>query len=191
MVPSAQTCYQLIEEMGMLDHIVSHSEQVCRVALCLTDRLDGRFSALDRHLVIASALLHDITKTRSFETGENHALTGEQLLKERGYPEVGRVVGRHVHIPAGDLLQVPDEAQIVNYADKRVLHDEVVSLERRMHYIVERYGRTAEHRQRIMSLWEQSRMLEKRLFTHIDFAPEVLRAHLGPWQRPAPLNGGR
>ena len=77
-VPSVQTCYQMIEEMGMLPHIVTHSEQVCRVALCLVENMQHSSAArLDRGLVQAAALLHDITKTRSFETGEDHAFTGK------------------------------------------------------------------------------------------------------------------
>lgn len=179
MVPSVQTCYQLIEEMGMLPHIVTHSEQVCQVALCLVGNMQhSSATRLDRGLVQAAALLHDITKTRSFETGEDHALTGQKLLTERGFLAVARVVGQHVHLEnhvQGDGL---DEAQVVNYADKRVLHDEVVSLEKRMAYIVERYGQEETHRERILLLWQESRYLEERIFRHISFSPDDLTLHL-------------
>lgn len=162
--------------MGMLPHIVAHSEQVCRVALCLVDHMNHSSARLNRPLVQAAALLHDITKTRSFETGEDHAFTGQEMLKERGFPEVARVVGQHVHLENETRDAEADEARVVNYADKRVLHDEVVSLEKRMAYIVERYGREASHRERIMRLWEESRRLEACLFRDIDFAPgELLR----------------
>jgi putative nucleotidyltransferase with HDIG domain len=164
--------------MGMLAHIVSHSEQVCRVALCLVDHMNHSPTGLNRPLVQAAALLHDITKTRSFETGENHAASGRKLLMEKGFPEVARVVGQHVHLDDEARGEGVGEAQIVNYADKRVLHDEIVSLERRMAYIVERYGREETHRERIMLLWEESRELEDRLFRHIDFTPGELARHL-------------
>ena len=177
-IPSIEACYRLIEEMGMLPHILDHSEQVCRVALCLVDHMDHSSARLNRPLVQAAALLHDITKTRSFETGEDHAFTGQEMLKEKGYPEVARVVGQHVHLENEVRDEQVDEARIVNYADKRVLHDEVASLEKRMAYIVERYGREEAHRERIMRLWEESRRLEALLFRGIAFSPDELTLHL-------------
>ena len=178
MIPSVETCYRLIEEMGMLPHIVAHSEQVCRVALCLVDHMNHSSARLNRPLVQAAALLHDITKTRSFETGEDHAFTGKEMLKGRGFPEVARVVGQHVHLENEVLDEAVDEARVVNYADKRVLHDKVVSLEKRMAYIVERYGREEAHRERIMRLWEESRNLEEHLFRYIEFQPDELTRFL-------------
>lgn len=165
--------------MGMLSHIVSHSEQVCRVALCLVENIQPpRANGLNKRLVRAAALLHDITKTRSFETGEDHASTGKALLKEKRFPEVARIVGQHVRLDDFARGNRLNEAQIVNYADKRVLHDEVVPLEKRMAYILERYGTAEEHRKRIMRLWEVSRRLEEHLFSHIDFPPRELARHL-------------
>ena len=178
MIPSVQTRYQLIEDMGMLPHIVAHSEQVCRVALCIVDHMNHSAADVNRHLVRAGALLHDITKTRSFETGENHAATARELLIERGFPEVALIVGQHVHLDNQETGQGVEAAQIVNYADKRVLHDEIVSLEKRMAYIVERYGREEAHRVRIMQLWEESRRLEAHLFLHIDFPPHELPQYI-------------
>jgi len=177
-VPSVQACYRLIEEMGMLPHIVTHSEQVCRVALCLVDHMNHKAVGVNRSLIQAAALLHDITKTRSFETGEDHAATGRELLTDRGFPMVARIVGQHVHLddePRGDGV---DEEQIVNYADKRVLHDEIVSLERRMAYIVERYGQGETRRKRIMLLWEESRELEALIFRHVAFQPDALTRYI-------------
>ena len=177
-IPSVETCYRLIEDMGMLPHIVDHSEQVCRVALCLVDHMNHSSARLNRPLVQAAALLHDITKTRSFETGEDHAFTGQKMLKERGFPEVAQIVGQHVHLYDAPRGEGVDEAQIVNYADKRVLHDEIVSLEKRMEYIVERYGQEEAHRNRIMLLWEESRGLEERLFSHVVFPPHALNRYI-------------
>ena len=176
-IPSIQTCYRLIEEMGMLPHIVAHSQQVCRVALCLVDHIHSP-ARLNRPLVRAAAMLHDITKTRSFETGEDHAFTGKELLKDRGFAGVAQIVGQHVHLDNEARDQEMGESQIVNYADKRVLHDEVVSLEKRMAYIVERYGQEEAHRERIMLLWQESRRLETLLFRHIAFSPDELAEYL-------------
>lgn len=169
-IPSAVECERLIAETGMLENIIAHSRQVCRVSLWIADH--RKTNGLDRDLIRAAALLHDITKTRSFSTGEDHAETGKQMLTEMGYPEVGCIVGQHVRLDRYFGSSLPDEAEIVNYADKRVLHDRIVPLSERMEYIVERYGLSAERRQMLMSLWEKSEALEHRLFAGLSVVPE-------------------
>ncbi len=95
-IPTKTKCFKLMCEMKMMDHIVAHSMQVCRVATYLTDHLMGQHTHLNAKLIRSAALLHDITKTRSFNTGEDHAITGGQFLADRGYPEVGDLVRQHV-----------------------------------------------------------------------------------------------
>lgn len=178
-IPSRQRCLELFREMEMLDHIAAHSLQVCRVALFLADRLAERQVSLNRELIQAAALLHDITKTRSFATGENHAQSGGQLLEQMGYPEVGYIVGCHVKLDAyGEALPIA-EVEVVNYADKRVLHDRIVTLPERMAYIIERYGSRADYRERLNWLWQMTLQLEARLFRLLCFAPAALGEHVG------------
>jgi len=170
-IPSEEACRRIISDMGMLDNIVAHCKQVCRVSLFLTDHLG--ISGLNRELILAAALLHDITKTRSLHTSENHAETGAQLLKDLGYPEVADIIGQHVRLNHYDFVSdTPTDAQIVNYSDKRVLHDKIVPLNDRMGYILEKYGNTQERKQLIRILWEKTQQLEDRLFTGLPFSPD-------------------
>lgn len=173
-IPSRQQCLSLIRQMNMLDHIVVHSFQVCRVAIFLADHMGSGPSSLSRNLVQAAALLHDITKTRSFTTRENHALTGAQFLNEMGYPEVGHIVEQHVRLDSYAASDFPTEAEIVNYADKRVLHDRIVTLKERMDYILEKYATGPEYRERLFWLWKKTEELESRLFSYVPFKPEEL-----------------
>lgn len=173
LIPSRKQCYRLIGEMKMLDHIIDHSLQVCRVSVFLVDHMQKDIS-LNRALVQASALLHDITKTRSFNTKENHVITGAQLLTERGYHEVGLVVEQHVRLNRYVMSDGPTEAEVVNYADKRVLHDKIVSLDERMNYIQEKYGRAPENLKRLRWLRKKTEALERKLFGYLSFLPEDL-----------------
>ena len=173
-LPSVPDCENLMAEMQMLGHIVDHSRQVCRVAVLLVERLADGGLVLNRDLVRAAALLHDITKTRSFVTHENHAATGAELLKRRGFPEVATIVRQHVTLDAYPESAPPVEADIVNYADKRVLHDRIVTLDERMEYILNRYGRLPEDRVRIRRLWYRSVRLEGRIFARLAFTPEMV-----------------
>jgi uncharacterized protein len=173
-VPMQNECLQMLDKMDMPVHIQNHSRLVCRVALALADGLIAAGISINRELVMASALLHDITKPRSFETGEDHAQTGGGFLAGLGFPEVGEIVRQHVILDHYPPEAAPNEAEIVNYADKRVLHDQVVPLDDRMAYILTRYAKTRQRQALLHQLWDQTRMLEQRLFSHLSFAPDAI-----------------
>jgi uncharacterized protein len=176
-IPTEEDCKRIISDLGMLENIVAHSWQVCRVSLLLTDHLG--LPGINRELIRAAALLHDITKTRSFHTLEDHAETGARLLVDLGYPEVALIVGQHVRLNRYPVaLSEPTDAEIVNYSDKRVLHDRIVPLSERMGYILEKYGGSPERKRSILLLWEKSETLEKRLFTGLPFSPSELNGLL-------------
>jgi putative nucleotidyltransferase with HDIG domain len=187
-IPDKEKCYHLIRDMDMPDHIIYHSLQVCRVALLLVDKLSSQKDFFNRHLVQAGALLHDITKPRSFATGERHTDSGHELLVNLGYPEVGDVVRQHVKLDTYGENGALAEANIVNYADKRVLHDRIVSLKERMEYIIERYGTTVEYRSRLQWLWDVSIEQERRIFSLLPFSPSVLEDNMGSFDLSRELN---
>jgi putative nucleotidyltransferase with HDIG domain len=148
--------------------------QVCRVATFLAEHLNPRQNRLNYKLIRAAALLHDITKTRSFKTQENHAFTGGQFLAEQGYPHVGELVRQHVRLDEYPTPVVLGEAEIINYADKRVLHDQVVSLDKRLDYILEKYGKQPAHQERIRWLWGKTLVMEDEIFSDLAIAPQDL-----------------
>jgi len=186
-IPTIEQCYQMMCEMKMMDHIVIHSLQVCRVATVLTDHLKEQQNHLNFNLIRAAALLHDITKTRSFNTDENHALTGGQFLNDRNYPEVGDLVRQHVVMDAYRTGKTLREVEIINYADKRVLHDKIVSLDKRLEYILERYAQNPADRERIDLLWQKTKRLEDRIFGKLSFAPDDLIQLIKPRGYPTEL----
>ena len=165
-------------QMDMLENIMSHSLQVWRVASWLSGQLCRQGTDINRDLVQAGALLHDITKTRSLETGEIHSETGSKYLIQLGYPEVGDIVRQHVKLDAYFETSAPTEAEIVNYADKRVLHDRIVTLQERMDYILERYGKSTVARNGYSWLRNKSIELETRIFTLLPIQPDILEQSL-------------
>ncbi len=187
-IPTREQCYQLMCDMKMMDHIVVHSMQVGRVAAFLAEHLNPQRNRLNHDLIRAAALLHDITKTRSFKTKENHALTGGQFLAEQGYPEIGELVRQHVRLDEYPNPVVLGEAEIVNYADKRILHDQVVSLDKRLDYILEKYGKLPEHQERIRWLWGKTIELENKIFRTLSLVPEDLNRILNCGDRSADVH---
>ena len=87
-IPTIEECYELMNCYAMLPNIVTHSEQVARVAAAIMDHLkDG--TGISSEAVITGCLLHDITKTRSLLTREHHDISGGRLLAELGFPAIG------------------------------------------------------------------------------------------------------
>ena len=159
---------------SMLPNIVEHSLQVMRVSLAVLDNLkDG--VRLNRDMVIAASLLHDITKTRSLKTKERHDESGAELLRELGFTGIAGIVEQHVILQDLNLEGGIEEKEIVYYADKRVMHDKIVSLEERVQDLMRRYAVTEEIRDQILRNWEQVRAVEQKIsgFMKIDIHSAV------------------
>jgi putative nucleotidyltransferase with HDIG domain len=164
-----------MDRYEMLDHIRAHSVMVARVARVIARSLKRDGMAVSVSRVTVGALLHDIGKTASLKTGGDHAEMGRLICIENQFSDVADIVGEHVKIrqyrPEADL----SEKEIVYYSDKRVNHDQIVSLDDRLAYILERYGGNHELiHQRIRDNFELCRRVEARLFGLLDFAPESL-----------------
>jgi uncharacterized protein len=167
--PSRKECDELMAKYAMLPNIVEHSIQVMRVSLAIIDNLKNGVS-MNRDLVAAAALLHDITKTRSFVTKERHDESGGELLRELGFPRIAEIVEQHVIIQNLNLDRMLEEREIVYYADKRVLHDTIVTIDERVHDLIQRYGTVEEIRNLILHNRSQVLMVERKIasFMNID-----------------------
>jgi putative nucleotidyltransferase with HDIG domain len=177
-LPSRSECLRLMRERRMLAHIIDHSLRVAEVSMLVARRLTQAGADIDLSLIEAAALLHDIAKIESLTTRTDHALAGQELIRSMGYPEVlGLVIRHHVRLPEDDM-PCPVECEIVNYSDKRVNGDVIVSLTERFDYIRGRYGRTEDIVRRITELEGRTRELERRLFARLPFRPEELVRHL-------------
>ncbi len=160
----------------MLDHIVNHSIEVARVALFLSVELNKRGQRIDLALVEAASLLHDVAKTECLKTKEDHAQTGCQLLRGLGYERVGEIVAEHVWLSKeGDPCLVSEE-EVVNYADKRVRHDKIVSLHERFEDLKERYGRDERAIDYLKQLEETIFAIENKIFFILEINPNTLES---------------
>jgi putative nucleotidyltransferase with HDIG domain len=168
-----------MEAHGMLPNIREHSFRVMEVASFLGEALTEAGFDLHLPLVTVGALLHDLGKTSCLGTLTNHAELGAGILEELSYPHLAQVVREHVHLDANIRDPRPlREAEVVNYADKRVLHEEVVTLEARFADLKVRYGRTSEALARIHATEVKSRALEEKIFAPLQFSPlDLLRVN--------------
>jgi uncharacterized protein len=178
-IPSHDQCLALMDTHAMLPNIREHSFRVMGVARFLGEALAEAGFDLHLPLVTVGALLHDLGKTPCLGTLENHAELGAGILEALGYPQVAQVVREHVHLDDTILDPRPlREAELVNYADKRVLHETVVTLEARFADLMVRYGRTPETLARIRATAARSRALEEKLFAPLRLTPlDLLRVN--------------
>ncbi len=187
----------------MLDNIREHSLVVTKLAqeiyngLAASPRLP--YPLPDFRLVTAGALLHDIAKTICLDESCDHAVLGAEICQESGYPEVAHIVAEHVTLssyqPERCAQGLFTAADIVFYADKRVRHDEVVTLEERLAYILKRYGKQDPARHaRIRMHFDRCREMEQYLFFWMNRQADELGAGQAenqqtlspnPWQLPA------
>ncbi len=179
MIPNRETCLKILRENGVPEHIINHSLTVERVALfiareinTITNRDDNK---LDYDLISAGALLHDIAKIKAMEEGEHHGELGEKMVKEMGFPKVADSVKQHIRLDSYDKMGEITEEEVINYADKRVTHDSVVSMSERFSDIRHRYGKDSRV---ILARIEKSRKLtliiEERIFEGLPFTPDDL-----------------
>ncbi len=188
-VPTVNQCLNYIDRYEMLDNIRAHSFRVARVAEVLIDGLITRgkdvFSQPPKTLVIAGALLHDIGKTECLNGNCHHALRGQEICTELGFPEIGEIVREHVILKdfTAELYQqgIFGAKELVYYADKRVRHDEVVSLESRLDYIIERYSGGDPRKEHYIRLnFQQCQDFEVYLFSFLDFTADQLPQLISP-----------
>ncbi|MEN8135061.1 MAG: HD domain-containing protein [Thermodesulfobacteriota bacterium] len=171
MIPSVAACFQLMDRYRMLDNIRDHSIIVARISTLLAGEASRAGLDISLPLVVAAALLHDIGKTACLDNDRDHADLGRDICLEHGYAELAGIVADHVHL-RDNHLPVITESEIVFYADKRVTHDQVVSLDARHEYILERYGnndpdRLASIRSNCRKWWD----IEEAIFAILPFEP--------------------
>jgi len=175
MVPPVDICLALMEEFGMPEHIRRHSIMVEQAAVRIAEGHIVRNGRLSLEIVRAGALLHDIAKAECLASGGDHAARGREICLALGFEEIAEIVGEHVRLQGfraeGEVL----EKEVVFYADKRVNHDRIVSLEERLEKLIERYGKGREDLERRLARnFEVSRKVERKLFRSLDFPPDAL-----------------
>jgi len=175
MIPQPRECFQLMHQYGMLENIKEHSIMVARVADYLASGLIAAGKEISMPLIVAGALLHDIGKTPCLYTDEDHAGLGREICETHRYHELAPIVGEHVVLKNGVPRFELREKQIVYYADKRVNHDRIVSLEQRLDYILERYGNADPRLYRAIERnFLVCKEIEQRIFSHLEGDPQDL-----------------
>ncbi len=165
-IPDDRRCAEYWLKFGMAEHIMEHSLTVARVATRLAQAAEDMGLSVNVAAVRASALLHDIAKTYCILHGGDHSqVGGAWALSLTRNPAIASGVLHHVYWPWEMDLKSHFLPLAVQYADKRVRHDTVVTMDSRFDDLYERYGATPYIRSRIRETHDQAHHLESLLST--------------------------
>ncbi|MGC9195508.1 MAG: HDIG domain-containing metalloprotein [Syntrophobacteraceae bacterium] len=170
-VPTRDKCLEILTRHAMPSHILRHSLLVTEVALFIAGGLNGNSCRLDMGIVEAAALLHDIGKMAGLETGENHAELGARMLSASVAESVVRIVAEHIYLDISQTDGPICESLVVNYADKRVKHDKVVTIRERFADLIERYAKSTVQAAMLHEKLDLYSALERNIFSHLTITP--------------------
>lgn len=133
---------------------------------------------------------HDIAKTWTILHGGAHDQLGAAIVREEtGNPLLAQAVLYHVQWPWEEGPLAPENEPLrlpllVAYADKRVRHDRLVSLEERFDDLLNRYGDNEEHRASIRLNRKRSLLHEAALLDRLRLKNDLPVRGIAP--RPNP-----
>ncbi len=174
--PSRQECIALLHKYELPEHIVRHLKAVEKLAVFLAKKFNEKGIKVDTELVSRAALLHDIDKLQTLKSGFEHlhSKLSKEILEKEGFPLLGKIVSRHLleNILEENAFENWEE-KLVYYSDKRVNHDQVVSLQARFDYLFERYGKEKKVFDKIAKCRPKVEQLEKEIFSNLDITPSL------------------
>jgi len=163
-VPNDRQCAEHWMHFSMLENVAEHSLAVAKIATFLATRAKELGMDVDVPTVRASALMHDIAKTYCIKHGGNHSqLGGAWTVELTGNPTVASGVTHHVYWPYKLDIEKYFTPLAVIYADKRINHTHLVTIEERFEELVVRYGIPLGLRDKIKATEDQALTLEKLL----------------------------
>lgn len=177
-IPNEKKCLELLRKYNVPEHIIAHSILVAKVADFIAEKLNDKGEdkgiSVNAGIVHAAALLHDIDKIITLNKG-THSIEGFKILKTEGYEEVGKIVLKHVLRESEDICPTTWEEKIVFYADERVKHNKITSVEERFDDIMKRYN---NYRENIILTHKFTKKIEKEIFNIIQMKPGDVGQHI-------------
>ncbi|MFT4303639.1 MAG: HDIG domain-containing metalloprotein [Candidatus Woesearchaeota archaeon] len=169
---TSEQCILLLKENDISKKIFLHSRKVNAVAKLIASKLINKGVDINYDLVDNASLLHDIKKEYCLKNDrdEFHEEDGALLLKKLGFPNIGNVIFNHRTDQIIRKEGLTDwESKIVYYADKRVQHDTIVSINQRINDGKIRYPHLINLIDQIIDPLIE---LEKQIFKNLDIKPE-------------------
>jgi uncharacterized protein (TIGR00295 family) len=125
-IPTPEECIDLLKKSGCSNLVINHCKAVRDVAVRIAEKANA-----DLRLVEASALLHDIGRSKTH--GIKHAIEGAKIAKELDLSkDIINIIERHIGaglaadeakklgLPSKDYIPITLEEKIVCHADSLI-----------------------------------------------------------------------
>lgn len=146
-IPDDARIDQWMQEADVLPNIRAHMELVTDCVQKACDALLQKSIVIRPRALRAAAKLHDLLRFLDFPAGntedrpawniwrkrfsKNHEIAVTEFLRQEGFYEIGMMIRTHGAPRTNDDVPHTIEQKVLNYCDKRVLHDRLVSLDER------------------------------------------------------------
>jgi len=165
-LPDREGALRLMREAGCSQAVIDHCLSVTRLALELTGSIRKHGVSVDRNLVEAGAILHDIGRSRTHSV--EHGAIGGEIAREHGLPEpLARIIERHVGagitddeadrigLRRGSYVPETLEEKIVTYADKLIEGNRRVEIDVTVEKMADILGRDHPALDRLRALHDE------------------------------------
>jgi uncharacterized protein len=194
---------KLLEKLKLPKHIVSHSKKVAYVCGIIADKYLEKGIKIDKDLLISAAYLHDLVRTIDFSDeayrnlcknykkedikiweqlkkkykGLDHSEAAYKYLYNMGEKKIALIVKKHRFDAVLSVKDKPKtiEEKIMTYADKRVLHEKIVSLRERLDDGEIRYNPEGKNLARQKKIHKKYFEMENEIFGKIDLNPDDIK----------------
>lgn len=126
-----EECFLLLEKEGTPKKVIRHCKRVSEVASLLGQELNRRGLSFDLDLIRVSGMLHDIARVE-----EEHWNVGAEILSSLGYEKEAYIIKHHMSHTPTTRLGLLTELDLICLADRTVLEDTFVGLDKRMDYVL-------------------------------------------------------
>ncbi len=163
LIPSRETCMDLLCSYGTPPHVIRHCAAVSETAIRIARALMEKGEDLDLSLLEASCLLHDIARVE-----ENHGVKGAILAEKQGYHQVANLIRCHMFYATDPYKSKITEQDLLCLADRMVMEDRYVGLDDRMQYVLDKLTAAGIDTERVRHRMEENRLVKERIEKIID-----------------------
>ncbi|MFA5079153.1 MAG: HD domain-containing protein, partial [Dehalococcoidia bacterium] len=157
-IPTAAECDVIMRDIQRVpDAVIAHCTAVALVAGPIVDEINRHGGHIDREVVTAAALLHDLARSMP-----DHAAKAAGIIRGMGFSPVAELVETHMDIVPGRGQEV-SPAEILYLADKLVSGDRVVNLHDRFGQARDKFGDNPQAAGKINARYENAINILQRI----------------------------
>ena len=135
-------------------HVIAHCRAVADVAVRIGAALNQKGCHVDLALLKGACLVHDIARTQ-----EAHSRAAADILQKLGYRDEADIIRHHMHYTLAAHMDKLTACDLVCLADRLVIEDQYVGLDKRFDYILHKNENQAMAKEKILQAKAQTRQL--------------------------------